>query len=84
MNTICICKYNYSVVKNNRMNCNCNIRYSKYIYIKKKGEMFDRYLEKLVDRTPVRICENKSEDTMCALEQPDLLPLPQLRPNFGT
>lgn len=46
--------------------------------------MFDRYLEKLVDRTPVRICENKSEDTMCALEQPDSLPLPQLRPNFGT
>lgn len=47
--------------------------------------MFDHYLEKkLMDRSPVRRCGNKFEDTMCALEQPDSLPLPQLRPNFGT
>lgn len=58
------------------------------IYIYKKGRtkyIFDHYFEKNnIDRSPVRRRGNKFEVTMCALEQPDSLPLPQLRPNFGT
>lgn len=77
MDNISVCVY--SMARNNRVNCNI-----VNIYIKKERKYLENYFEKLIHGPPVRRCENKFEDTMCALEQPDSLPLPQLRPNFGT